>query len=98
MLDHGINTRTCIPGKIRTRSLKEVYTHSREELVDSEKWRREKIECDHCGKVLAVGLPTKHLETQCGIFCSLVLNWGLMVNGDPETLVANFPGVHRGVY
>ena len=62
-----------IPGKIRTRLIEEVYANSFEGLVDRGQWKRdETVECDHCGEKLAAGSLEKHLETQHGIFWSLV--------------------------
>ena len=75
-----------------------VYANSIEGMVDRGQWRKEKVECDHCGKLLAAGSLEKHLESQHGIFCSLVLNRDLMEHREPVTYAARPPGVYSDVY
>ena len=54
--------------------------NSCEGLVDVQQWKREKVKCDHCGKVLVARTLDKHLEVQHGFFRSLVLNKDLIEN------------------
>ena len=66
----GLKTNTsktkamvCVPGKIRTRLLKEVYTNARVGLKGKTGWKGASVACDHCGKSVATGLLRSHLET-----------------------------------
>ena len=77
----GLKTNTsktkamvCVPGKIRTRLLEEVYTNARVGLKGKTGWKGASVLCDHCGKAVAAGSLRSHLETQHNIFRSLVLN------------------------
>jgi hypothetical protein len=77
----GLRTNTkktvamiCVPGKIRTPLLREVYDHCRHGLVTLAEWKRRRVQCEHCEAYLsAASLPT-HVENQHGIFRSKVLN------------------------
>ena len=101
----GLHTNTaktkamvCIPGKIRTRLLEEVYTRSYEGLGGRRNWRSEKVACNHCGVRVTAGALEGHLRTQHNIFHSLVLNRDLILDREPETYTADPPSAYRGVW
>ena len=85
----------CVPGKIRTRLLEDVYANSREGLGNRRQWQKDRVECDHCGLELAAGSLRSHLETQHNVFRSLVLNKDLEVKGPSCTYRARAIGPYR---
>ena len=63
----------CVPGRIRTRLLDEVYANLTEGLVSARRWKKQRVQCDHCGQEMAAGSLERHLETQHDVFRSMVL-------------------------
>ena len=68
-------TIVCVPGKIWTPLLREVYDNCRQGFVTPlAEWKRRRVQCEHCGAHLSAALLPTHVENLHGIFHLKVLN------------------------
>ena len=93
LFDHvGLRTNTdktksmtCLPGKVRTRLLDEVYTRMKAGFLTQDEWDQRRVQCDTCGKDLSAASLGDHLESQHDIYQSKVINKSLVIDGPPRT-------------
>ena len=76
---------TCVNEKIRLRQSEEVYCNQREGFHTERDWRNRRMDCDVCGMELSAQSLQSHLESQHGVFRSLLLDRDLVLE-DRESI------------
>ena len=60
----------CVPGRIRTCLLEDVYTNSHMGLMARDKWLRRRVQCDLYNEEILAASLTSHLKTQHDVYQS----------------------------